>query len=156
MISRRRTREYLLQMLYARACTPTTFDRDIFFGAYFEEKDGESLDQKYIEVMESALLTNEGNLLAIIAQLAPKFELSTLPPIHTIILMIALTEMLYGEKLQEPIPSTVSVNEAIELAKRFSDAQGKGFINGALSTFLKKKDEIIGKIEPQTFKLFTL
>lgn len=142
-------------MLYARACTPTTFDRDIFFGAYFDAEDKEALDPKYLEELESAIVTNEGNLLAIIAQLAPKFDLSTLPPIHTIILMISLTEMLYA-KLEEDIPANISVNEAIELAKRFSDAQGKGFINGALSTFLKKKDEIIGKIEPQTFKLFTL
>jgi transcription termination factor NusB len=36
----------------------------------------------------------------------------------------------------------VSINEALELAKRFSDDQGRMFINGALSTFLKKKDTL--------------
>lgn len=142
-------------MLYARACTPTTFDRDIFFDAYFEEKDGASLDQKYLGELESKIMEHETELLGIIGLLAPKFELSTLPTIHLVILMIALTEMLYA-KLEEDIPANISVNEAIELAKRFSDDQGKGFINGALSTFLKKKDELIGKTEPQTFKLFTL
>lgn len=137
MISRRRTREYLLQMLYARACTPTTFDRDIFFRSYFEEGDSASLDSSYITTMESALVENEENLLAIIKLLAPKFDLSTLPTIHLLILMIALTEMLYIPSSLESIPESVSVNEAIELAKRFSDTQGKSFINGALSTFLK-------------------
>lgn len=52
--------------------------------------------------------------------------------------MISLTELLYWT--WEAIPESVSVNEAIELAKRFSDDQGKGFINGALSTFLKEQE----------------
>ncbi len=122
MISRRRTREYLLQMLYARACTPSTFDRDIFFAAYFDEDYATVLDQKYIEEVASKLIDHEPDLLAIIVVLAPKFELSTLPVIHLLILMISLTEMLYA-KLEEDIPSIISVNEAIELAKRFSDDQ---------------------------------
>lgn len=156
MISRRRTREYLLQMLYARACTPTTFDRDIFFRSYFEEGDATVLDAAYIDAVEASLLENEDNLLAIIEWLAPKFELSTLPAIHLIILMISLTEILYIPATLEPIPESVSVNEAIELAKRFSDTQGKGFINGALSTFLKGKEDILKNTKPQSFHLFTL
>ena len=51
--------------------------------------------------------------------------------------MIALGEILYFSL--EKIPESVSVNEAVELAKRFSDEQGKNLINGALSTFLKDK-----------------
>jgi transcription termination factor NusB len=46
------------------------------------------------------------------------------------------------------------VNEAIELAKRFSDDQGKGFINGALSTFLKDRDKIMADAKEGTFKVF--
>jgi transcription antitermination protein NusB len=147
MISRRRTREYLLQMLYARACTPTTFDRDIFFDAYFEEKDSESLDQKYLSELESKIMKHETELLGIIGLLAPKFELSTLPTIHLLILMVSLTEMLYAK---------LSVNEAIELAKRFSDDQGKGFINGALSTFLKEREKLVSEKKVEgTFHIFS-
>jgi transcription termination factor NusB len=46
------------------------------------------------------------------------------------------------------------VNEAIELAKRFSDDQGKGFINGALSTFLKDRDKAMTDAKEGTFKVF--
>ncbi len=60
--------------------------------------------------------------------------------------MIALTEMLYVTT--ETIPPQVSTNEAIELAKRFTDDQGKGFVNGALSTFLKDKDKLLLDIKP--------
>ena len=46
------------------------------------------------------------------------------------------------------------MNEAIELAKRFSDDQGKGFINGALSTFLKDRDKAMKDAREGTFKVF--
>jgi transcription termination factor NusB len=44
-----------------------------------------------------------------------------MPHIHILILMIALTEMLFVTT--ETIPPSVSTNEAIELAKRFTDEQ---------------------------------
>lgn len=44
-----------------------------------------------------------------------------MPLLHILILMIALTEILYVSDLE--IPESVSVNEAIELAKKFSDDQ---------------------------------
>jgi N utilization substance protein B len=54
--------------------------------------------------------------------------------------MIALTEMRYGSDLD--IPQAVSVNEAIELAKRFSDDGGREFVNGVLSSYLKEEKTI--------------
>jgi N utilization substance protein B len=84
--------------------------------------------------------------------LAPKFEIDTLPVLHILILMISLTELIYWT--WEAIPESVSVNEAIELAKRFSDDQGKGFINWALSTFLKDRDKVMLETKEGTFKVF--
>ena len=48
--------------------------------------------------------------------------------IDRIILWIALAEMLY----MPDIPTTVSMNEAIELAKKFSSKKSSSFINGVL------------------------
>ncbi|MBP9779089.1 hypothetical protein KBD33_00530 [Candidatus Gracilibacteria bacterium] len=141
MISRRRTREYLLQLLYARASLPTVFSRDIFCDSYYEDTDMSIIDIAYVDLLEGLIVTHERELLDIIFALAPKFELETMPHIHILILMIALTEMLFVTT--ETIPPSVSTNEAIELAKRFTDEQGKGFVNGALSTFLKDKDKIL-------------
>ena len=66
--------------------------------------------------------------------------------------MISLTEMIYWTG--EPIPPSVSVNEAIELTKRFSDDSGKVFINGALATFLKERETLIPKAIDGTFRIF--
>ena len=141
MISRRRTREYLLQLLYARACMPSQFDRDIFFRAYFTEEQSLVLDRQYIAKMEDIIAIHERDLIDIIAILAPKFDLETMPMLHILILMIALSEILYLK--DDTVPQSVSINEAIELAKMFSDDQGKSFVNGALATFLKDRETIL-------------
>jgi N utilization substance protein B len=51
-----------------------------------------------------------------------------------IILQIALYEMLYVDDL----PAKVSINEAIELAKKYSDDRSRKFVNGILSHALEE------------------
>ncbi len=121
MISRRRTREFLLQSLYSRHELREAFIRENFIESYFDGENVAAIDMVYIDTMEIAILSHEKELIAIISILIPKFDLATIPVMHIMILMIALTEMLYTKSLKTP--EAVSVNEAIELAKRFSDDQ---------------------------------
>lgn len=39
------------------------------------------------------------------------------------------------------IPEAVATNEAIELAKRFSDDGGREFVNGVLSSYIKDAEK---------------
>lgn len=50
-----------------------------------------------------------------------------LPPLDRDILRIAVTEILFLD-----VPYKVAINEAVELAKRYSDEDGHRFINGVL------------------------
>lgn len=150
--SRRRTREYLLQSLYARSELGTSFDRTSFTESFFQGDTPESFEYSYVDRLEEVILSHESDLLSIIGALAPKFDLSTMPVLHILILMIALSEMLYTPELA--IPQSVSVNEAIELAKSFSDDHGKGFINGSLSTFIKNQEQILTSKKSGSFRVF--
>jgi transcription antitermination factor NusB len=47
----------------------------------------------------------------------------------------------YHLKYCSDIPPKVTINEAIELAKRYSTAQAPGFINGVLDGLLRKINE---------------
>lgn len=152
MNTRRRSREFLLQSLYARAELKSSFDRESFIASFFSEENSFELEMEYIDGVEKPLLENEKVLISYIALLAPKFELPTIPVMHILILMIALTEMLYAKELD--IPEAVAVNEAIELAKRFSDDHGRIFINGALSTFLKEREKILQGTKSVDFRVF--
>ncbi|MDQ0244383.1 N utilization substance protein B [Bacillus fengqiuensis] len=62
-----------------------------------------------------------------------KWTLERVAAVDRAILRLAVYEMTY----EEDIPTSVSLNEAIELAKKFSDSQANRFINGVLSKVLQ-------------------
>lgn len=64
-----------------------------------------------------------------------------MPVIHLIILMIALYEMLFLD--DATLTEKITMNEAVELAKKFSDEHGRKFVNGVLSEFSKKKMTLV-------------
>ncbi|ACK73393.1 NusB antitermination factor [Gloeothece citriformis PCC 7424] len=55
------------------------------------------------------------------------WQLNRLPKIDRDILRIAVAEMIFLE-----VPQKVAINEAVEIAKRYSDEEGYRFINGVL------------------------
>ena len=72
------------------------------------------------------------------------WQLHRLPRIDRDILQIAVAEMLYLD-----IPQKVAINEAIELAKRYSDDEGYRFINGVLRRVTNKLNEAEKAISTQ-------
>lgn len=74
-----------------------------------------------------------------IASVAEHWELPRMATIDRCILRLSVYELLY----REDIPPKVSINEAIELAKKYSTANSGTFVNGILdkvyTRFAKKK-----------------
>ncbi len=62
------------------------------------------------------------------------WKIDRISKVELAILRIAVTEILY-----EDIPNRVVINEAVELAKKFSDESSSSFINGLLGTWLRSK-----------------
>ncbi|MCB9807100.1 hypothetical protein H6768_04410 [Candidatus Peribacteria bacterium] len=120
--SRSRTRRFVLQSLYTRVIAGISASKD---APFFE--DAERIDDVYAHRIEMALLEQEGKLLSTIYEVAPKYDIKSLPLINALILLICLAEILVV--CPEDVPVRVSVNEAIELAKRYSDDAGKNLIN---------------------------
>ncbi|HTQ30775.1 MAG TPA: transcription antitermination factor NusB [Opitutaceae bacterium] len=67
--------------------------------------------------------------------LAHNWEFDRIAKIDLAILRLAIFEMLY----RKDIPPVVSINEAIDLSKQFSNADAKRFINGILD---RLKDQL--------------
>jgi transcription antitermination factor NusB len=70
----------------------------------------------------------------LIKQAAIKWELSRLSSVDRSILRLAT----YQLKFCPDIPGKVVINEAIEIAKKYSGQQSPGFVNGVLDAILKK------------------
>lgn len=71
-----------------------------------------------------------------IAGAAQNWHLSRMAVVDRNILRMAVYEMLYVED----IPAKVSINEAIDLGKRYSTQQSGSFINGILDRIRREKD----------------
>jgi len=76
---------------------------------------------------------NRAELDAIIKKLSIDWPLDRISKVDLSILRLALQELRTGET-----PPSVVVDEAVELAKKYSSAESAGFINGILGTYLKK------------------
>ncbi|GAB4318716.1 MAG: transcription antitermination factor NusB [Leptolyngbyaceae cyanobacterium] len=73
------------------------------------------------------LKANQDEIDALLTQALVDWQLNRLAAVDRDILRIAVTEMVYLG-----IPDRIAVNEAVELAKRYSGDEGHRFINGVL------------------------
>ena len=76
----------------------------------------------------------------LIASHADNWEPKRMAVIDRNILRLGVFELLH----QEDVPPKVCINEAIELAKRFGDAESGKFINGILDTVHKSHARAAG------------
>lgn len=65
------------------------------------------------------------------------WSLERLARVDLAILRLAVYEMEYAPD----IPDSVSINEAVELAKHYSQEQSKAFVNGVLSNFAPGRNQ---------------
>lgn len=86
----------------------------------------------FTEVRVRGVLSELDDLDAIIANYCENWSLQRLGVIERCVLRLAIYEM---RKLKTPAP--VMINEAIDLAKYFSNAESGAFVNGVLDRFAK-------------------
>src|SRR3989338_6719997 len=73
---------------------------------------------------------------------ATNWQLKRMAIIDRNILRLGVFELLYAPD----IPPVVSINEAVELAKKYGDVESSKFVNGILDKI--HKSEIISKVQP--------
>lgn len=85
-------------------------------------------DQAYIDATLAGIAEHAQELDALIARYSTSRELGRIARVDLCILRVALYEMKYSHEVAE----SVAINEAVELAKRFSEPASARFINGML------------------------
>jgi transcription antitermination protein NusB len=83
--------------------------------------------QEHISIIDSSIETETTG-----------WKLSRLPKVDLAILRLGVGEMLF----YEDIPYAVTINECVDLAKHYSTENSGAFINGVLSTILKKNGNV--------------
>lgn len=80
------------------------------------------------------IISKKDVILEIIQKFAPQWPVDKIAKVDRAILEIGVYEIVFSKE----VPEIVAINEAIELAKHFSDTNSPKFINGVLSAVMKE------------------
>ncbi|HMK55257.1 MAG TPA: transcription antitermination factor NusB [Dissulfurispiraceae bacterium] len=140
MTKRRKAREYALQFLYGIdlvALEPTEQGgSDISRGLdeFWKGTDEQDPDiRSFAENLAKGTIEHLGEIDPLIQKAVDKWKLLRMAAIDRNIIRVAAYEILF----RDDIPDAVSINEALEIAKRFSTAESAAFINGILDRISK-------------------
>jgi len=137
MGSRRKARECALQMLFAADVAEMPADDVVrSYWAELGESDLDETAREFATRLASRTLSNLELLDERIRSRAEHWRISRMAVVDRNILRLAVYEFLY-----EPTPRTVAINEALEIARRFSTYEATQFINGILDAIKRDLDE---------------
>ncbi len=133
MINRRHVRETVLQALYAykQSGDSVQYITDTIIK---EQAGGEKEARRFAEKLFFTTLESENELNEIIKKHIKNWDIERLALIDTLVLRMSLCEFLNFEE----IPTKVTINEAIEIVKKFSTAKSSRFVNGILDASLEE------------------
>lgn len=132
MRKRTQSREYVLKILYQAELTR----RDIQLAAEKFWGEFDSIDEHiriFTDRLTSGIKKNIQTIDDKISQYATNWQLKRMAVIDRNILRIGVFELLYASD----IPPKVTINEAVELAKKYGDLESSKFVNGILDKIHK-------------------
>ncbi|QGG59519.1 transcription antitermination factor NusB [Loigolactobacillus bifermentans] len=133
-VTRHKIRELAFQTLFAVAANPDVDQANLMHSLLGTEDD--TALPVYLETLVQGVCAKQATLDDLIAQhLNQNWSLKRLAKTDVTILRMAIFEMLDVDN----VPGKVAVNEALELAKEYSDERSRRFINGVLSAVLREQ-----------------
>jgi N utilization substance protein B len=126
-MNRRRAREYALRALFQREFTGNKqgiLPDEGHSVAPAEKKEAE----KFADALVQGTIDNLEQIDKVIVEAAEHWEMERMAAVDRNILRFAVYEILF----RKDIPSAVTINEALEIAKKYSSLESVPFINGLL------------------------
>ena len=127
-------REIAMKMLYAASLGGEESMSEVLEQSEQADTLSDS-DKTFLENLTYGVRARQQELDEIVAQYAQGWALNRLAKVDLTILRMAVYEMLYMPE----IPVGATVNEAVELAKRFGEEKSPGFINGILGSVARAR-----------------
>ena len=113
---------------------------DVSLSMFLESDDLTEDEKLFVQNEYNGLLEKNQELEEIISKYLKGYTFSRIYKVDLAILKIAVYEMMFS---QENTPAGVVINEAVELAKKYSTDKSYSFVNGVLASI--KVGEIDGK-----------
>jgi len=142
MPSRRRSRQRALQVMYLwdvrRQPVPEAIE-GYYTTLWSEETPEPPVPDEFMDRLVTGAIARVDEIDTRITRHAEHWRLERMPSVDRNILRLAVFEMVYGGT-----PAPVVIDEALELARRFSNEESVQFVNGVLDAVRR---EIAGQAE---------
>lgn len=125
---RRESRELALQMLYALDANPTVGLRETLQTFREEHTDTLSRVREFAEGLVQGVQEQRDVIDSAIKARSKNWTLARMPLVDLNVMRLATFELMF----RTDIPKKVSINEAIEIARKFGDKESPSFVNGIL------------------------
>ncbi|MBU4376755.1 MAG: transcription antitermination factor NusB [Candidatus Omnitrophica bacterium] len=134
MRKRTKAREYALKILYQIEMTGDGY-ADALKSFWERESEKENSISEFAGQLVKGVVENMKEIDATITKYATNWQIDRMAVVDRNILRIAAFEIL---RLDD-IPPKVSINEAIDIAKKYGDKDSGKFVNGILDKISKEK-----------------
>lgn len=128
-MTRRKARELTVQILYQLDITKYTIDEVL---KNFDDELNKK-DSKFTIELVKGVVSNKEEIDELIKKNSEFWKIERISVIDRNILRIGIYELLY----RKDIPYKVSINEAIELAKKYAGSESGSFVNGVLDAVFR-------------------
>jgi N utilization substance protein B len=130
-MGRRASREVAMKLLYQLEMQRD--DREAQIGIFLEENSLAGKDREYVTDVIEGVDKNIAYINKTVEVLSRGWKIGRLSKVDLSIMRLSIYEICF----RSDIPYSVSVNEAVELAKKYSSEDAGSFINGILSKVSK-------------------
>jgi len=132
MGTRRKARESALQVLFELEFDNTYLDKTL--NQYWETKRASEAVKEYSSWLVKGIVSHKEEIDSLIQSSSEHWRLSRMALVDRNILRIAVFEFLH----EENVAPAIVINEAIEIAKKYSSEEAATFVNGVLDAIRKK------------------
>lgn len=132
-MKRRKAREYALQILFQADFTKKEIGYRDLEEFWADKKEDEDV-KEFTEDLVKGTLKRLDEIDGMLQRLTDNWVIERMAAVDRNILRFAAYEILY----RQDIPSAVTINEAIEIAKKFSTTEAAPFLNGVLDRLAKE------------------
>jgi len=137
-MKRRKAREYAIQILFqldVRKDKPTA----TVFKRFWEEHAPDDEVKSFTEEIVKGTYKHLAKINKQIIASAKNWALDRMATVDRNVLRMAVYEILF----QTDIPASVTINEAIEIAKRFGSDESGAFVNGILDSVARETRKLV-------------
>lgn len=134
MLSRRKAREQVLELLYQVDIGDLPFANVL--NLYQEQQSNAKQINPFVKELLQHTIQFQTEIDNLIKETVEHWTFNRIAVLDRNVLRLAIAELLYIDN----IPVKVTINEAVELAKRFSTKDSGKFVNGILDKIVKIKN----------------